>query len=111
MRTRNETEEKGGIELNGKYSPESLLEKILELDPVEFLGICKIIGVKVCEEETVEEDAECGRANEEAKEMAPARDFYDIWGDVCDTLTDMNRVRRRNLGKLIYAAVKSKKEN
>ena len=95
--------------MRSKYSPENLVEKILELDAIEFLGICKICGIDVYED--VEEDAECGRANEEAKEMAPARDFYDIWGDVCDTLTDMNRVRRRNLGKLIYAAVKSKKEN
>ena len=98
--------------MNGRYSPETLLEKILELDAVEFLGVCKIIGVEVYQAmPDVEENVECGQATEEAKVMAPPREFYDIWNDVCDTLATMNRVRRRNLGRLIYAAVKSKKEN
>ena len=117
MRTRNETEEKGGIELNGKYSPESLLEKILELDPVEFLGICKIVGVDIMKqgeatvEDTTEADEEGGGAVTHMKLEVEPREFTDIWSDLCDTIDSMNRVRRRNLGKLIYAAVKSKKEN
>ena len=101
--------------MNGRYSPESLLLKILELDAVEFLGICKIIGVPVYKEmeevdveETVEETAECGRAIEEPKLPDP-RDFYDIWIDVVDTISKMNRMRRRNLGKLVYPATKKEK--
>lgn len=97
--------------MNGRYSPESLLLKILELDAVEFLGICKIIGVPVykeMEEVDVEETAECGRAIEEPKLPDP-RDFYDIWIDVVDTISKMNRTRRRNLGKLVYPATKKEK--
>ena len=101
--------------MNGRYSPESLLLKILELDAVEFLGICKIIGVPVYKEmeeveveETVEETVECGRAIEEPKLPDP-RDFYDIWIDVVDTISKMNRTRRRNLGKLVYPATKKEK--
>lgn len=103
--------------MNGKYSPEKLLLKILELDAVEFLGICKIIGVDVYEgeedveetvEEIVEETAECGRAIEQPKLPEP-RNFYDIWIDVVDVINQMNRTRRRNLGKLVYPATKKEK--
>ena len=99
--------------MNGKYSPESLLLKILELDVVEFLGVCKIIGVEVYKEledveEIVEETAEGGGATEEPKLPDP-RDFYDIWIDMVDVIHQMNRTRRRNLGKLIYPATKKEK--
>ena len=103
--------------MNGKYSPEALLTKILELDAIEFLGVCKIIGVSVYEEgsfkisdiENVEEDSECGRAIGHANVEVEPRDFYDIWSDVVDTVSEMNRTRRRNLGKLIYPATKKEK--
>ena len=74
-----------------KYSPERLWEEILKLDPVEFLGICKIIGVDIY------------------KEDKQPRDFYDIWNDVCEIINQMNRKRRRTLGELIYAATKKEK--
>ena len=89
--------------MRGKYSPENLVREILKLDPIEFLGICKICGVDVYE------DVECGQANEDADATQP-RDFADIWVDLCDTIEAMNRVRRRNLGSLIYAATKKEKE-
>ena len=99
--------------MNGKYSPESLLVKILELDAIEFLGICKIIGVPVYEEvdveEIVEDDSHCAQANEDANATQEPRDFYAIWNDVVDTISEMNRTRRRNLGKLIYPATKKEK--
>ena len=93
--------------MKSKNSPESLIVKILELDPIEFLGICKIVGVDVYE------DVECGQANDDAnatQEALQPREFTDIWSDLCDTIEAMNRVRRRNLGRLIYAATKKEKE-
>ena len=98
--------------MRSKYSPESLVEKILELDAIEFLGICKICGIDVYEE-NVEEDVECGRPNDDTnatQAASQAREFADIWSDLCDTIETMNRVRRRNLGRLIYAATKKEKE-
>lgn len=107
--------------MNGKYSPESLLAKILELDAIEFLGVCKIIGVEVYNQDTKvdkiednvvtndEADAECGQAIGRVNMEIESRDFYDIWNDVVDTIADMNRTRRRNLGKLIYPATKKEK--
>ena len=93
--------------MKSKNSPENLIVKILELDPIEFLGICKICGVDVYE------DVECGQANDDAnttQETSQPREFTDIWSDLCDTIEAMNRVRRRNLGRLIYAATKKEKE-
>lgn len=93
--------------MGNKYSPENLVAKILELDAIEFLGICKIVGVDVYE------DVECGQANDDAnatQETSQPREFTDIWSDLCDTIEAMNRVRRRNLGRLIYAATKKEKE-
>ena len=93
--------------MKSKNSPESLIVKILELDPIEFLGICKIVGVDVYE------DVECGQANDDTnvtQEASQPREFTDIWSDLCDTIEAMNRVRRRNLGRLIYAATKKEKE-
>lgn len=93
--------------MKSKNSPESLIVKILELDPIEFLGICKIVGVDVYE------DVECGQANDDTnatQEVSQPREFTDIWSDLCDTIEAMNRVRRRNLGRLIYAATKKEKE-
>lgn len=93
--------------MKSKNSPENLIVKILELDPIEFLGICKIVGVDVYE------DVECGQANDDTnatQEASHPREFTDIWSDLCDTIEAMNRVRRRNLGRLIYAATKKEKE-
>ena len=93
--------------MKSKNSPENLIMKALELDPIEFLGICKIVGVDAYE------DVECGQANDDAnatQEASQPREFADIWSDLCDTIESMNRVRRRNLGRLIYAATKKEKE-
>ena len=90
----------------GKNSGERLLEEILKLDTVEFLGVCKILGIKLVKEpvKDAEDDEECGRAVE-------PRQFEDIWCDMCDKLETMNRTQRRNLGKLVYAATKKGKED
>ena len=90
--------------MKSKNSPEKLLIELLSLEPVEFIGICKIIGVEIYKEVEVEETKESGKT-----QMVP-REFYEIWCDVCDIIDGMNRTRRRNLGKLIYTATKKEKE-
>ena len=83
------------MRVKSKNSPERLLLEIMKLEPIEFLGICKILGVKVYDEETVE--------------GAKPRDFYDLWEDVCDAIDGMNRTRRRNLSRLVRTANKKEK--
>ncbi len=88
--------------MKGKNSSEKLLIELLTLEPIEFIGICKIIGVEIYKEINMEKD------DDSTVHMEP-REFYEIWCDVCDTIDSMNRTRRKNLGKLIYAAAKKEK--
>ncbi len=84
------------MKVKSKNSPEKLLLEIMELDSVQFLGICKILGINI-----YKEDGE--------KENKVAKDFCDLWEEICDKINEMNRIRRRNLGKLLRAANKKEK--
>lgn len=93
-----------------KNSPEEIIEKILKLDALEFLGICKIIGVNIYEQHNgeIEEASEEG-GQPKCDVTVKVRPFENIWCDVCDTVGSMNRTRRRNLNKLVRAATKKEK--
>ena len=88
----------------GKISTEDLLKKIVKLNTVEFLGICKILGVKLYKEITVDASDEGARLKNEIK--PEPRDFTEIWTDLCDKVDGLNRTRRRNLNRLVKAATK-----
>lgn len=79
----------------GKSKTEKILEKIVTLEPVEFLGVCKILGIKM-----LIKDGE-GKEN--------PRDFTELWCDLCDKIGQLNRTQRRNLATLINAATKKEK--
>lgn len=93
-----------------KSSAEYILMKITELDALEFLGICKIIGVSIYEQHNgkIEEASEEG-GQPKCDVIVNVRPFEDIWCDVCDTIENMNRTKRRNLNKLVRAATKKEK--
>lgn len=91
-----------------KNSAENLIKEIVKLEPVEFLGICKILGVNIYDidlEGKKEENKDCGKVNANIQ----PKPFEKIWTEVCDVIEKMNRTRRRNLGKLVYAATKKEK--
>lgn len=100
----------------GKNSGERLLEEILKLDTIEFLGVCKILGIELVKKIDIG-DLELVKTNEE-DDVASAqvnvdvepRQFEDIWCDMCDKLDTMNRTQRRNLGRLIYSATAKEEE-
>ena len=87
----------------GRNSSEELLKKIMKLDNVEFLGVCKILGVKLydvgAEAKTNSEDEKL-----EKPDIEP-RSFTDIWCDLCDKVYGLSRKRRKNLNRLISAAL------
>ena len=89
----------------GKNSAEKLLEEIIKLDPVQFIGVCKILDVPIYNDKVQ------GEENGKVEMEVSARDFEELWEDLCDKIENLNRTRRRNLGKLIYAATKKEKEN
>ena len=79
---------------------------------LDYVGIIpkeKLERLQGIVEEIVEDDSHCAQANEDANATQEPRDFYAIWNDVVDTIGEMNRTRRRNLGKLIYPATKKEK--
>lgn len=92
--------------MKGRDCAENLLKEIAKLDPIEFLGVCKILSIPVYEEDTVEATAEGARASDSIMEDGTPRDFQSIWEDVCDKVWYLNRTRRRTLGKLLRAVNK-----
>lgn len=70
----------------GRYDTDKIVKEVLKLQTEEFLGVCKILGVSLVEEED------------------KGRNFEDIWADVVDKLGELNRVKRKNLMKLLRAA-------
>ena len=89
-----------------KDKTEKLMREIAKLEPEEFLGICKILNVKLVDiEDYVEEGVESGQSKVEVK----PRDFTELWDEVCEKVNALNRNQKRNLDKLVRAATKGKK--
>ena len=96
----------------GRNSSVELLKKIMKLDTVEFLGICRILEVKLFEE--VEGDEYVGESKEGARPIGEIklepRSFTDLWIDLCDKVDRLSRTRRKNLNRLVSAALKKGKD-
>lgn len=88
--------------MKGKNSAESLLKEIIRLDPIEFLGVCRILSIPIYEEGIVEG----GESSDKPIEDGTPREFQLIWEDVCEKIWYLNRVQRRTLGKLLRAVNK-----
>jgi len=112
-----------------KKAPKNIVELIYminKLKPEEFVGVCKILGVKIYVED-LEEDKKAeemlsapvpsdeesdGRqvhtTDEPNLKKTPRLAEYMI-RDVVDKLLTLNRTQRRNLRKLLKAATKGEK--
>lgn len=93
-----------------KDKTEKLMREIAKLEPEEFLGVCKILGIKLVDvekyvEENAEENVESGQSKKEAK----PKEFTQLWDEVCEKVNALNRTQKRNLDKLVRAATKEKK--
>jgi len=101
---------------NVSKGTKKLVEMIAKLEPQEFLGVCKLLGVRLYDEVAPVENSD-GRqtsklpTKEELMErnsdvvMRPAEILLE---DVIDELSKLNRVRRRNLEKLLKPATKGR---
>ena len=89
-----------------KDKTEKLIRDIAKLEPEEFVGVCKILGIQLVNvEENVEEDVEGGQSKKKVK----PKDFTELWDEVCEKVNKLNRIQKRNLDKLVRAATKGKK--
>ena len=73
---------------------ERFQRQLLELEPVEFLGVTKILGVKVT-------------AEDEEKTPLP---FEEVFGSLLLKYETLSRRQRKNLHKLLNAATKKKND-
>ena len=89
-----------------KDKTEKLIREIAKLEPEEFLGVCKILDIKLVNiEEHIEENVEGGQSKKEVK----PKEFTQLWDEVCEKVNGLNRTQKRNLDKLVRAATKGKK--
>ena len=122
-----------------KKAPKNVMELIYminKLQPEEFIGVCKILGVEIyvddLEEErraveqvgmlsapvpsseglVVSDEESTGRQihiTDEPNLKKTPRKAEDMIRDVVDELLELNRTQRRNLKKLLKAATKGEK--
>ena len=62
----------------------------MKLEATEFLGVCTIINVQ-----PIDEDGH-------------PKEFEVLWDEVVDKIDSMSRLRKRNLERLVRAAIKGR---
>lgn len=69
---------------------ERIARELVKLEATEFLGVCTIVDVRPIDE------------NGHPKE------FEVLWDEVVDKIDSMSRLRKRNLERLVRAAIKGR---
>ena len=72
--------------IRNKYSVENIVGEISKLQPEEFIGVCKILGISLMVDEETPKEA------------------GTLFEDVIGKLNTMNRTQRKNLIKILRAA-------
>ena len=85
---------------------EKLIRMIGKLEPQEFIGVCKILGVKIYD---LKEDKKQTEREEKDKSNVEVRPAEKLVQEVIDKILSLNRIQRRNLKKLIKLATKGRK--
>lgn len=76
----------------------TFMELLVGLEAVEFVGLCKFLGVRLIEEKG--EPAPITPSNE-APQKPEARDFSDLFGDLLKKFSLLSRPRQRELIKIL----------
>ncbi len=87
-------------------SVEKIIKLIAGLEPAEFIGICKILGVEILEPtnaETNEElpSRESKEDNQKRNINVKVRPAEELIVEVIDKVDNLNRAQRRNLLALL----------
>ena len=105
--------------MENKHTPKGvkkLIMMITKLEPQEFLGVCKLLGVELYEDNGCDEIS-TGRqtsdfpTKEELIEMnknVVVRPAENLLEDAIDKICSLNRVRRRNLERIVRSATKGR---
>lgn len=90
-------------------SVERIVKMIVKLEPEQFIGVCKILGVELVKkvgqpQYIVDSEEEKVSAKVEASiEVRPAEELIK---EVIDKTIALNRTQRKNLTRLLKAATK-----
>ena len=72
--------------IRNKYSVENIVGEIAKLQPEEFIGVCRILGISLMVDKETPKEA------------------GTLFEDVIGKLNTMNRIQRKNLIKILRAA-------
>ena len=75
----------------------TFMELLVGLEAVEFVGLCKFLGVRLIEDP---EDMPSLLDNSKM-EKPPARDFSDLFNDLLEKFSLLSRPRQRELIKIL----------
>ena len=78
------------------------VEMISKLEPQEFIGVCKILGVELTSEEQE------NKGEEKVDVLLSVRPTEEIIEEAVDKIAHLNRTQGRNLRKILKAATKGK---
>ena len=77
------------------------LELVVKLEPIEFLGLAKVLGVKIYEVKDGTDVAADAR-----KEDIVAKDGVDLVAEVCEKFLTLPRQRRREILRVMKKSIK-----
>lgn len=69
-----------------------IIEQISKMKPIEFAGLARLLGVQI---------VELNNESTDAKDKYKPRSFADVLTEVMDKYEKLNRVRKREILKLI----------
>jgi hypothetical protein len=90
-------------------SVEKIVKMIVKLEPEQFIGVCKILGVELIKENGQPQytaDSEEEKASAKIEVSVEVRPAEELIKEVIDKTIALNRTQRKNLTRLLKAATK-----
>lgn len=81
----------------------TFMELLVGLEAVEFVGLCKFLGVRLIEENY---DPAPSPSNNNEEKKSEARDFTDLFSDLLEKFSKLSRPRQRELIKILKKVTK-----
>ena len=76
----------------------TFMELLVGLEAVEFVGLCKFLGVRLIEEKSKSAQT---APNNETPQKSETRDFSDLFSDLLQKFSELSRPRQRELIKIL----------
>lgn len=84
--------------MDKKNRTKTFMELLVGLEAIEFVGLCKFLGVRL-----VEENGESApiTPNNETPQKSETRDFSNLFSDLLQKFSELSRPRQRELIKIL----------